>query len=525
MSSEYLAPVWDLSPKFLQDNSTNEFKWTEQRSTSEPSTSQDTIKINLDDTNSYMLFSKAMVEVNFTVSSTTPLTEADGVSIPNAFGLFDEVRLQMNNKLIQTIPFPGMLHHMVQQQAVSKDYADSVSETSLFFPIKKRDFRGLPAIPAPLTGATVASTITAQQVIDHNTLPQPRDTIATTNGSLIWFPIHDSSAALQSEYLSDGTNLTTTGRVRKNPDYDEYYEKSALRVLENGRVLSCWLPLCEIYPLLKHSFSHVMRGSRFELQFNKATEMNSVFHCKKAVPGLTFAFTKVSLWVPRLNPSLESEAQIEAQIASMPELSNPYEKCEIIQHTFGGAVGTAENRVRLTTQSARPLRMYVGFQKAAQRAGLSGTPGTVQPRNPVQFEGLNLETIGVRINGEPYPVETYATNSKLGLIRMLHDIHYSNGKVHDYENGSVVDYDSFANGAQRVYMFDLTQLDDGPFKRANTMDLEIRYRLSNAVQEVPAGSVLNTAAQNVDYTVWAVVVSEGVLNSSQLNGKMLITQA
>lgn len=502
MSSKYLAPLWSLAPKFVKDESTNEYKWTEQRSVSEPSASQNTIKINLDDTNSYMLFSDAVIELNMEVTATDAISEEAGVCIPNAWNCFDEVRLMMNNKLIQTMPTPGILHHMLMTQKVSKDYANSVAEKEIFYPIGKKDFEGL----EPIYGVNGGAKLTDAQILAQNPvlLNAGQTAIANAAGDKYFLPLNDHRAPTQQEFEVQGDDThDLTGRTRRNPEYDPYYDAGTSRIVENGGKLSCWLPVREIFPLLEHAFRRVQRGSRFELQFQKASNMGSVFRAAVDVPGLTFTFGKVSLWIPRLNPSLESTASIESQIATMSVLSEPYEKHEILQHTFNSGVGVAENRLRLTTQSSRPTRLFVGFQKVVQR--------TDTKRNPVQFEGLDLEYMQARINMEPFPVESYKTDDKRGLIRMLSDIHSIHGKDGDFENGSVVDYSSFANGAHRVYVFDLTQMDNTPFKKANTVAVEIRYRLKNEVGE--------------DYTVWSCIVSEGMLESNLLNGKILITQS
>lgn len=531
MSSEYLAPLWDLSAKYVKDESTSEYRFSEYRATNDLEKQQSTIKVQVDDTASYMLYSKAMVEVNFTVEGTFDSDE--GVSLPNGWLLFDNVRLQLNNKAIHSVSDPGILHHMTNALAVSKDYASSVSEQQLFYPIKKKDWQGLPVIPeipVAVYGTAVANAaLTVQAIVDHNraagfteysATAQAGNPTVLADGLKVFLPLHDHSAAIQTEWIKSGGAAAVwgpTGRVRCNADFDPYYASSVKRIMENNKKVSCWLPLCELFPILKNAFNRVQRGSRFELQFEKAKNIPAVFFSKVNVANLAFTFTKVSLWVPMLMPSLESEVFIESQISNIGKLEEPYEKLELREQTLEGSLGVVANHIRLLTQTARPLRVYIGLQKVAQRTDLL--------RNPVQFEALNLENLSIRLNSKYFPVQPYEVNDKNGLPRMLYDVQSINGKMFDYENGSVIDYDSFANGAHRIYCLDLTQMEQTAFVRANTMDLEVRYKLSLPVEEVPAGSAAGTPAAPVQYTLFAAVASEGVIESKMLTGTMAVVQA
>lgn len=497
----FLEPLWQLTPKFVRDNSTQEFRWVEQRSTNDASNKN--IRIVIDDIGSYLLFSEAHVQVDFTVSANASIAETDGIAIPNAFALFDDIKLMVNNKIIPNCNRPGVVHHMVHSHLYSKDYAESIAETQMFYPLKKKDHAGV-AISAPeYDDAHVAGYAT-------NTTEYP-------------FPVNDPTAELQY-YLTANTtdnkyDLPATPRMRKNPKWDPVYARAVKRIADNiasdGKTpvakdvskCSVWLPLREIYPMLGQAFNRVNRGSKFEVQLEKTATMERVFYTATAPSGLTFDITKASVWVPRLTPELEASASIEAQIASNTALVEPYEKYEHFSNPSISAGTTTEQRYRVALQNSRVLRVYVGLQLDSQTSSFL--------RNPMQFESLGLQYIEARCNGNKYPLESYQTNSvgnagKEGLVRMLRDVYATSNKTFDYENGSCIDFEGFVNGAQRIYMLDMTQADNSAWKKTGMSDLEIRYQCDGTASGV--------------YTCHVVVVSEGEAKTNMLNGSMLLVQ-
>lgn len=492
MSGQYLAPVWDLSSKYVRDDSTSEFRWIEQRSTNDATDSN--IRIRIDDNSSYLLLSEACVEVDFEISATGAIASSDGVMIPNAFSMFDSARLMLNDQLVQDINLPGVVHHMVHQHVYSKDYADTIADNQMFYPLKKLD-HGAVARSAPVyNSAHVAG--------------------YATNATDYPFPVNDPTVELQY-YLTANTgdnlyDLPATPRMQRNPKWDEIYARAVKRIADSisAGVAYCsvMLPLREIFPILGHAFNRVNRGSKIELQLNKTNTMERVFYTATAPAGLTFTIRKASVWVPRLSPELESSAQIEAQIATNQALVEPFEKYEIYQKTAQVAADTTEQRLRLTTQTSRVLRIYVGLQLDTQTSSLL--------RNPLQFDSQNLAYLEARVNNTKFPAESYLVNNtgtaRQGLVRMLRDSHAVSGKTFDHENGACIDFEGFVNGAQRIYVLDLTQMDNTPFKKVGISDLEIRYALSSATTGT--------------YTVNCIVVSEGESKTSMLQGKMLYTQ-
>lgn len=510
MTTQLTSSLWSLQPRYIEDDSTEEWRAIEYRSVADPRSDQN-IKIRIDDSNSYFLPSEATLAVDFRVKTTNALTDADLLCIPNGWALFDDAKLFVNEKLIHSTVNPQTIHHMVCSHMFSSDYARSVGDSQMFYPIEKKDSTTKVQRPPVMTAGQSVNTIL-------------RADYANIVDGTYWFPINDPSVP-QQELLTVGAGgngaqcqFSTTGQYRPNPDYDPVRMRAVQRLLDNKvsgvneYACNVHLPLHEIWPVLKQVFGRVNRGSKIEVQLTQSRSNARTFYVPLtgtgagATPaGLTLQIDRCSLWLPRLQPSLEASAVIEKQIATFKELREMYEKYDMYT-TTGIAAATTENRIRLATQTSRIIRLYVGLQLDAQMSDLY--------RNSVQFESMNLEWIECRVNGVKYPTETYMVSNEAtmnqGLIRMIRDVYRSNGKMGDYENGSVITYDGFAKGAQRVYMLDLTNMDQSPFKKSSVSDLEVRYKLSSTAPGV--------------YSVYVVAVSEGELTSSLLNGKILPTQ-
>lgn len=529
MTTKYLAPLWDIiTPKVLVDESTQELRDTETRSTVETA-GQNQISIRVDDRDSFLLFAEANLHLDVTVKCTSnsgKLTEADGVCLANPWLLFESINLRVNDANVQnTVSNPGILHHMVHLPKYSRDHAQSIGDSRMFYPLKKKDNRG--AITQLLQAAGSKTVANYPNVISNGTY---------------WFPM-SKTARYQYQGLvtaHTGTDFTLAyvpSQVgdfvfRENPDYDEAYATACRRLLDNRTVVtpailggadtvygdavfSVDLPIREIFPLLRDAYCRVNRGQSLELQLTPHTNMAKAFYCENnastndtaLVTGLSIVINRASIWCPKLKPSLESNSQYMAQVASAEKLREQYERHEILSLTNQDPNDTTAKRLILANKDRRVVRMLVGLQYDKQGSSLT--------RNPVQFENMNLEHIYVLVNGEMYPAKRFelgtVAGGKQGVPRMLRELYNGFGKSgEDYDTGSCVDYEGFVMGCQAIYMFDLTQMDQSPFRNGTASACELYYKLHQAVPEA--------------YTVHIVTDTQGTLVSDMLNGTILANQ-
>ena len=526
--SAYLAPVWDLlAPRVIDEESTDEYREIETRSLNDPQ-NDSTITIKLDDNSSFLLMSEARLQVDFRVSATAVLTESDGVCIPNGWGLFSSAKCLVENTLVGDTQDPAVYHHMIASHTYSPDYAKSVADEQFFYPIKKLDKNSLGVGKAD---GTITPAVFARATLSGNAQALPPLTVAgtitnypaiTADGNY-WFPLDDPTAELQykvvvSNFASPNFDLTVAEVgtshpyvVRKNPNYDESYMRGVRRILNgvqtlatDGCLCSVSLPLRELWPILRDVYSRVSRGSRFEIELKKEQTIERMFYTAKPVAGLAFTILRCSMWVPKLIPSLGTLASVESQIASTPMLQEMYESYYL--NPTRGQSSSDTTRIRMTNNNSRITKILVAFQPDTCRSVLY--------RNPLQFEDVNLDQLSIKVNGITYPQENYVVNlissGKQGLIRMMRDVHASTGKTFAYANGSLIDFESFVQGAQRIYMLDLTNMPQTPFRKQSISDVEISYKLSGA--------------PGYTYTVYGLVCSTKENKTDMLKGKTVSSQ-
>jgi hypothetical protein len=487
--SQYLEPLWDVRPKYVEDRSTKTYTWLENQSSTDLSSGNNdtnTIKIHINDIDSWMLFSQAHLQLDVTVSADSALTAADGVAILNGFGILKDMNLYLNQKNIDECNHPDIQHHMVHLHKQSRNYADTVGQLSFFYPAGKKDFGGVD--PKELVVGAAKSA--------------PQDGAA---GTTYLTPVNNAEtpSLLRVKVDQAGSNYESDYAIAENPSYDPVLVKARKRIMDNGGKITLWLPLREIFPVLEHALDRVNKGSRFELQFNKQSNYSELFYTAKAVAGLKASITKASVWVPRLVPNIEAETRIMKQLSETSVVRDMYNTYETQENPFEAT--STSNTVRLQVSTSRPTMVYVGFMLKAQRDNNN--------RHPLQFEGLNLDYIEARVNSRSYPLETYTTGltAKNGLPRQIMDIYHANGKSFEYDDGAIVDYESFANGAHRVYALNMSEMEDDVFKRNGNVDLQIRFELSGNASGA--------------YTMYSTVVTQRELSSQVLESQLKITQS
>ena len=211
--------------------------------------------------------------------------------------------------------------------------------------------------------------------------------------------------------------------------------------------------------------------------------MNNVIHRANGVDAGKFTFTKLSLWVPILKPSLAVAAQLESQLAMTQMVHYDYLNWNCYK---SDSAQTAQRTWRITTQSERPVYCFIIPQATARDAG--------QERSSVIFDNARVTEMSLRVNGKQHPAEAFTCDfttpgaedhSRVYMALMA----YMN-KAFNYDSGGIVNYSTFSS-LYPIFTFDLTSLDENVF--ASPIELQLRATV---------GDVANA------YHFLAVVVSE-----------------
>lgn len=491
-----MNPVWKIGKALtVEDNSTNRYEPVEIRPTAQETGNLKHTIVG-QDLESWYRWSEAQLECHFTIGKDGGnLVSADGVILPNGFGIFDNMKLVMSNAQIADASNPGDLHMLQQLPKYSEDYAGSVGSNSMFYPLSTGPTGDLFEYNG---GAGLGN------LADHPDYDASITGLSPGGDQNLWVNYNSLTEPIQKEITVNitATSVAATGRVRKNPFYNKNASLSRDR-MTGGQTCRMMLPLKELFPVLGQCFDRAVRGVRFELSAERKndSDLNSAFIINTTEANdVTLAnlnITRLSLWVPQMVPSSDTLGAVQTLLLNTPSINCQYEHNHLYEEPKA-VLGLSE-RISLSTESAKVLRIYVAF-KYNDRL----TNGALYPYD---YNGLNVDRLHARVNGTMIPSEEYQVTAH--PPRILHDVHAITGKKGDHDNGSMIDYDSWYTGAKRIYCIDLTHQSDSIFKNRNVSSVELNYTFSS----------LPSAA----YTVFAVVTTERQLAIDILNQKMNVT--
>lgn len=504
-----MNPMWSItSPLSVVDNSTQEYAWTEYRPTTNESATQGNFRVVMNDMENWHRFSEAQLECHFKVykdvaGTRTNLEADDGVSMPNGFGIWKNIKLLLNKQHLADSPDLADVTTIKNLVNYSQDYAKSVGSNQHFYPMSVsgiNEWRN----PSPVSSAI---NVFAWDGVSGNSsggnYNTHRDYVAGADQN-VWNPInHTSPIQEQLGVTFDGTNydIVKTGKIRENPDYDPNYGKSVDK-LDLSQTVTVMLPLKELFPVLGQCFDRVHRASRFELSLDQETDLNKICYVANETNDFTLHsvdITRVSLWVPRVLPSLSTQAMLQKTLASNDTITCKYEHSHLYSETDINNT-TTSNRIRLATESAKIVRMFVVFMLKSRKE--------FPKEYPFQYEDLGVKRLEARINGIQLPGEQYEVDRH--LPRVLHELHGLSMKNRDYENGSLIDFKAFNEGPMRIYGIDVSKQSESIYKTKNVSDSEIRYELSGNTSD--------------NYNVLTLMETERELKLEILEGKLSVLQ-
>lgn len=505
---------WDItSAQTFDDLSTDSSDLREYTTENTLNSTADKVKFKVLDTDEYFLLSEAMVELHFTVSGAAgaALTEAQRVALPSVWGLFSKARLDLNSKQIGDVNDPSLVHHITQLPSQSTDYNESVGSSAWYYPIGKRDHSGLVAASNTNPTHTFTGDVVPVAFLgndDGTILGHPA---GHANSAVRFVPWADHVTQVQRRHTvfvaggATGAGNYSASEFALNPSYDENFVKS-MQLMTGNKTCKAMLRLADVFPILSQAFGRVSRGTTITLDLTKNIKVNEAFYSNPvfgtAAPAIQFAFTRASLWLRRLVPSLSTQARLASIFSQNPVTVRKFEAFEIFtSEEFAASAQTG--RFPVTATSSKPTRCYIAFQHVNKRIDLN--------RNPLQFDALPLAELELKIKGESYPSERYVfDNNSTGKDRVLQELYEIHAKVGAYDNGSLVNRENWVNGPHAVYCIDLSHLPESAFVAKNQMDLQILWRL--------------TANANSAYVCHAVLVLEREVQLKLLDAKTEVTR-
>jgi len=422
----------------------------------------------------------------------------NGYMIPDVWGVFSQVRLKLNQQSIAVANEPNTQHHLWSAVTMSADYALNQAKNTGWYPMT-----------VPDTNQSQYKPLTPGSTADASTLPTG---VAPAVGLQLFAPAHDHAGivSLPMTTFDDSGTLkftrtgTSPGNVLRNPLFDQNFIENVRKhsSTSNNGFVTVMLPLKHLFPGLGSIAGHVTRGARLEIEAVRNHISNAEFYMHPFVDDVEVPMSQVKrfeLWVPCYEPSDETEIMIKQRLLELQSLPTPLPKVmqDLDLQRFANIPKTnLRNTIKLSTDSAKVLYCFVGFQDTRKR--------TLETHNPLQFENIgNLGSLSVVVNGMRYPQFPYQSNDK---PRQLNDLYEIARKVGRKDSGSLITATNF-DSPFRIYAFDFTSQYD-PDETKQVSEIEIDYFLQSEPEE--------------NYDVVVLLVQEKVLHLHAGQGKTLI---
>jgi len=433
------------SGDYLPNQTLEDYYWTEFKEDANTPAGAVRYSISTTNTNAKMRLGKAYLEVQCNISKDngTAFTGAGGFEphlapINSAWHLFSGVRAILGSQQIYNSKYTGKEHLMRHLVKYNKEYAKTVGSQVIFYP----DTAGDEHLAASVTDVLLATAVEEAGMYKS----QLGDGLNVQNAA------------------NNGTTVAVIG-LRDNPDYNSGFKKRVDQFVVNGalKTVTLWLPLSEVLTFFE-DYDRVMTGLRFELELDKNEAYTDILFgdARAAVTTATpkINITSLSLWVPTVKESVSIAPELTEKFLSssrtiMYRHVNSY-RSNLFTH--GDGVPGSWN---VTTETAKPLKAYVGFQ-FADRA-------TNYKLNSGQFDSL-FSDIWLNINSEIIPRDTHKSvlnaNGSVGKFsRILQDIYRAGDKDLDDEESSIINYQNWAK-IYPIVVFDLEQLGESLFKKS-----------------------------------------------------------
>jgi hypothetical protein len=302
-------------------------------------------------------------------------------------------------------------------------------------------------------------------------------------------------------------------QIYDNPNYNDGFFKrwklsrNTTAGTATPRFVELVIPLSYLFDFYD-SCRFPFRGTKHEITLYKDANPNNYIHRTVDATNVKFNLKKMSLWVPRLKPSLTRMAELDAKLASGATQTIAWKDSDYFQSTQLAAATTGYNW-RVTAMQSRPSMIYVFYQLASRTDG-------IQTQNKMIFDTMNLRTLEVRVNGHTFPTETLILKQSTLLtetqspdyMRAYLMLLESQNKMLIDDTGMLISYEEFGK-IYNMFVFDLTKMERRVYESISASEIEIRWTLD--------------ANADGAYYCFTVIESDKRATLQGSNNKMLIT--
>ena len=459
--NEVISPYFQISEKNLVDNSTQEFEYIEYLPRDSNNMNKDGQHIiETRDEDVYLLPHKAFLEIRGKIQ-----TNANGnynnddiiTLVNNGWSLFHSAQYQINNQIIENInqylPQASTIMNCIM---FSDDYSRSTASNTLWFKDTGNGGNGLITHPVVANDADPAVVRTGVRTLISN---------LTANLG-----------------FSARQNITT-----------------------GDKQITLMLPLSQIFGFCK-DIDTVFRGVKHSLVIDRAQPADYIMRANGVAAG-KFNISHISMWMPKVVPSLEVESAVESKLVGGHIRTLYFEQMRVYRRMFQATENNSTWRIATQSGSELPRHVFIVFQSSERESN--------QEMNNMVFDNGNLRRISCRVNSTQYPEREFEcdfTTANRNYSRLYMSFLDAVNKYQDTDTGSQLSAEDWAS-LYPVHHFDVSKHNDR--LKNSTADIEIRFTLG--------GNFRNVAnAADVPFYVYAVVLSDRYLQLEGLSGRMNI---
>jgi len=327
------------------------------------------------------------------------------------------------------------------------------------------------------------------------------------NGVAITILQDDNTTAQTLDYtgIANGAIITAENGLNVKSVNQGFYKRYQQMIKSAGKddslnYINMWIPLKHLFMFCR-AYNKVTRGLRHRFVFNKE-DSNQILLRSAGTPDRFLSIKNISVWIPRLKPSLSTLRSIESSLSS--GAMNTFNFTDLTcwrSLNITQSAGTQQS-VLLSTTTKKIIRVWVAFQTAARVEGGQAT-------NKRVFDNLGTTAIQVRLNGRIYPLYEYKfkyeENEWREYNRAYTAFMNSGYKMHDEVDGSLVTLETYKS-LYPIFYFDLTCQEEDLYTSNKISELEIRYT--------------NNSAAN--YYMYVLYESERMLKFQGVNGSLAV---
>ncbi|XP_065193174.1 uncharacterized protein LOC135824369 [Sycon ciliatum] len=470
--ASYTSPHFDLFTDPPKDESTTEYEYIEYLPRNSNDMNKDQHIIETKDLDEYLLPHKALLEVRGRLVKAADGSNYDPDDVitlsNNGWSLFKTVEYQLDNNMVERVdshvPQASTILNLVQ---FSDDYGRSSATNMLWY----KD-----------TGTGQAS---------------PNE-------------FRDSGVLLPVNPITDVTALTgknfrdnfQTGAL-KNPAYNTGFRARQL-ITTGNKDTTMLLPLSSLLGFCK-DIDTVFMGVKHTLNLTRESSANYIHRANGVDPG-RFDIKHLSLWIPKVRPSLQLASKIESKLVKSTLRDLYFEQVRVYRNQYGSTETNPSWRVATHSNEELPTHIFFAIQ-AVNRSGN-------EEQNNQVFDNADLRSLSVYINSDRFPERDLDMNfspATRNYTRAYMLFQEAIQKYADTDSGSQVSVEDFAS------LYTIIHVDVSKHKeklRNSSADIELRWRLGKPF-EFPTG----TAAS---YQTICLILSERHLKLNGMNGKMSV---